>query len=370
MKTKLLFLITLCLVLAYNSIAQVKQNYVPGRLVVKVRRTPTNSAQSKSYQTTFWQQLPEAKNIKKVYTLRKKISQDLRKNSGKIPSSDIYILDFESGTDIKSLIQKYRSSGLFEYVELDYMAYHAGRKLNDILPNDQYFYNRQWSHYNDGTFNKMPATEDADIDMHLAWSIEKGDTAVVVAILDTGINPYHPEFSGRIWRNHAENPSIPEDNDRNGYYNDFYGWDFINNDNQPVDDNGHGTNVAGLLGAKGNNRLGYAGVDWNCRLMPCKVLDNQGGGSYSAIAEGIYYAVDHGAHIINMSLGGNNESQLLKDAIEYAHQNEVLVIASMMNFNNDELYYPAAYKSTLAVGATDADDSRSAPFFWEYHQWE
>lgn len=143
------------------------------------------------------------------------------------------------------------------------------------------------------------------------------------------------------------------------------GWDFANNDNSPIDDNGHGTNVTGIIGANGNNNLGYAGVDWNCKLMICKILDQNSWGYYSWWADGIYYAVDNGARVISMSVGGNNYSNLLNTAIDYAYNNGVTIIACMMNTNNNVIYYPAGFQNTIAVGSTNPDDDRSSPFFWD-----
>ncbi|MGB0897575.1 MAG: S8 family serine peptidase, partial [Flavobacteriaceae bacterium] len=142
------------------------------------------------------------------------------------------------------------------------------------------------------------------------------------------------------------------------------GWDFINNDNNPTDDHGHGTNVAGIVLASGNNAIGYAGVNWNSRVMICKALNSTNSGSYAAIAGSIYYAVDNGAKVISMSIGGSGNSVTLSDAIDYCYNNGVVLVACMMNFNNNVNYYPAAYTNVIAVGSTDPDDKRSNPFFW------
>ncbi len=275
-----------------------------------------------------------------------------------------YILKFTSEQEIEKLAKTYLGTGFFEYVEPNFMGKGSGQKsVSEIFPNDTYF-SRQWGLYNDGTFSLSPAVEDADIDMELAWDTEQGDTSIVVAILDTGVKLDHPELEGRIWANYNETVNGSDD-DGNGYVDDVMGWDFAYVDNNPMDDYGHGTNVTGIIGANANNHLGYAGVDWYCKLMICKVLDQNNWGYYSWWADGIYYAVDNGADVINMSLGGSSYSNLMDDAIDYAHSQGVIVVASMMNTDNNVVFYPVGYEQTIAVGSTNPNDERSSPFFWD-----
>jgi len=200
--------------------------------------------------------------------------------------------------------------------------------------------------------------------MEDAWGIEQGDSNIIVGIIDSGTKLNHPEFSGRIWKNYNDIPNNGIDDDANGFVDDVTGWDFANSDNDPSDDEGHGTNVAGIIGANGDNAIGYAGVDWNCKLMILKGIDNTNFGLYSWWAEAIYYAVDNGAKVLNMSLGGSGPSTTLEDAVDYALNNNVVVVVSMMNENTGEVYYPAGFNGVIAVGSTDADDNRSDPFFW------
>lgn len=280
------------------------------------------------------------------------------KLTGNKKEGDTYILELNSSKPIEKLIELYKKTGLFEYVEPNFVGNGHGFQNT---PNDNNF-NRQWSHYNDGTFSLSNSTIDADIDTDLAWDITQGDPNLIVAILDSGAKLDHPEFSGRIWLNTNENQN-GTDTDSNNYIDDINGWDFVNNDNDPTDDHGHGTNVAGIALASGNNNIGYAGVNWNSKIMICKILDNNNSGYYSWWAEAIYYAVDNGASVINMSVGGNGSSTLLENAINYAYNNNVPVVVSTGN-QNSVIQYPAKYTNAFAIGSTNSDDTRSVPFFW------
>jgi subtilisin family serine protease len=236
-------------------------------------------------------------------------------------------------------------------------------RVENILPNDPLL-NREYAVLNDGSFTKGKATPFADIQLAEAWQVEKGDSNVTVAVLDGGIQMNNPDFKGRIWTNKKEIPGNGIDDDHNGYVDDVNGWNFSDRDNDLTDRLGHGTNVASIIGADANNGIGYAGVDWNCKIMPLKVVDDQGHGDYGDWADAVYYAVNNGARVINMSLGGAAPSRKLKNAIEYAYQHNVVVVAAMMNTNSDTKYYPAAYPHVIAVGATGPDDNRATPFSW------
>ena len=286
------------------------------------------------------------KNKSKLFRVNKrldKINDSLKLNSFKIignkKDKNTFLLKFKNEVDIKSIIEVYIKTNLFEYVEPNYMV--KGHGLMQTTPNESFYLSRQWSHYNNGSFTLSPSTNDADIDTDLAWDITQGDPNLIVAILDTGLKLDHPEFSGRI----------------------VAGYDFVNNDSDPTDDFGHGTNVAGIALAKGNNSIGYAGVNWNSKIMICKVLDNTNSGYYSWWADAIYFAVDNGAKVINLSAGGSGSSTLLEEAINYAYDNNVSVVVSTGN-QNSTIQYPAKYTNAIAVGSTNSNDKRSNPFFW------
>ncbi|GAA4922861.1 S8 family serine peptidase [Actinoplanes utahensis] len=199
------------------------------------------------------------------------------------------------------------------YVQADPVA----KKL-DVTPNDPLF-----------TAGRQP--ELAQLKVPSAWDTTTG-AEVTVAVLDTGVTAYSTsDLHGKL---------LP-------------GYDFVNDDNSPTDDEGHGTMVSSLIAATPDNGVGMAGVCAKCRILPVKVLDGQGSGSHSEIAQGILYATQQGAKIINLSLGGYAGSAVLQNAVAWANARGVLVVAAAGNNGNNRVVYPAAYPDVLAVGATD-----------------
>ena len=328
-------------------------NHSENELIIKLKQNSNINLETIISEQKFSNLVLDSLN--KLYIVKKiKLTGNKRMNN-------TFILKFDNKQNISLLIKSYLKTGLFEYVEPNYIGKGHGVQ---VTPNDTYFSSRQWSHYNDGTFSLSTATADADIDTDLAWDITQGDPNLIVAILDSGLKLDHPEFSGRIWNNGNEVQN-GFDTDSNGYIDDANGgWDFANNDNYPADDHGHGTNVAGIALATGNNGIGYAGVNWNSKVMICKILDNTNSGYYTWWADAIYYAVDNGANVINMSVGGNGASTLLEDAINYAYSNNVPVVVSTGN-QNSVIQYPAKYSNAFAIGSTNSNDTRSVPFFWD-----
>ncbi len=204
-----------------------------------------------------------------------------------------------------------------EFVEYDYIA-----RIQQT-PNDPLFSSQGYL---------------SNIQVPQAWDITTGAISVTVAVLDTGVDANHPDLAGKV---------LP-------------GWNFVANTNNAMDDNGHGTHVAGIIGANGNNNQGIAGISWGARLLPIKVLDNTGVGTYSQVAEGIIYATDNGARVINLSLGGPSPSQVLANAVQYAQARGVLVVAAVGDSAAQGVYYPAALPDVIAVGATDSHNQLAA----------
>ncbi|MBE9179021.1 S8 family serine peptidase [Oculatella sp. LEGE 06141] len=181
----------------------------------------------------------------------------------------------------------------------------------------------------------------------------------VVAVIDTGVDYHHPDLQANIWKNVGDIPNNGIDDDGNGYIDDVRGWNFVNGNNDPMDWNGHGTHVSGTIAAT-NNKVGVTGVAYDAQIMPVKVLDDDGFGSYDAIARGIRYAVQNGADVINLSLGGSELGQAQKSALRLARQKGVVVV--MASGNERQIYgttrpnQPALASTIglgLAVGAID-----------------
>jgi thermitase len=275
------------------------------------------------------------------------------------------VLEFKTPIDIQKAIESYKNTGKFEYVEPDFIGHGDGVQecSPDIVPNDTYF-SRQWGLKNDGTFTLTSSVTGNDIKAVDAWDITTGSTKNIICILDSGCKLDHPEFTGRIWQNSKEIANNGIDDDKNGKIDDIQGWDFANNDKDPTDDHGHGTNVTGILGASGNNSIGYSGVDWKSQLMVIKALDANNSGLYSWWESGIYYAVDNGAKVINMSVVGNSNSSSLEAAVNYAWNKGVIIVACMGNDNVGVSRYPASFNNLIAVGSVNPNGKRSVPFSW------
>ena len=203
---------------------------------------------------------------------------------------------------------------------------------------------------------------DADIDAPFAWDITQGSGSTVVAVIDTGVNFAHPDLAANMWVNADEVPGDGVDNDNNGYVDDFHGYDFINGDGNPMDDQGHGTHVAGTIGAVGNNGIGVTGINWNVQIMALKFLGPDGSGTSSDAIEAIHYAVTNGATVSNNSWGGDPPSQAMRDAIAFARSAGHIFVTAAGNGNafavgqdNDVTpFYPASYNldNVIAVAAT------------------
>jgi subtilisin family serine protease len=310
----------------------------------------------------------------------KKIEKLFELNNGnehlynKLGMSRIYefYIDDSAQRDMKKIVFDYDTDENVEYCELNYIGRAAGKLgtgktvINTVIPNDEMF-NKQWYLKNDGsikpTSRRDPKIE-ADINMVKAWDIETGSEEVIIAICDSGIRDDNPDLKGNMWINNKEIPHNRRDDDGNGYVDDYRGWDFANDDSSPEDGFGHGTNIASVIGAGTNNTIGFAGINHNSKLMNCKNLSDDNYGEYSWWAESIQYAVDNGANIINMSEGGDDYSQTLKTAVDYANESGVLIVAAMMNRGNNNDYYPASLDGVFAIGATDSDDRRCERFTW------
>ncbi len=268
--------------------------------------------------------------------------------------SGLYEMTLAPGVSVQDALSAYRVDARVLYAEPNYRVQLQGA----VSTNDARF-GSMWNLNNVGQTGGRP---DADIDAPEAWGITTGSGRVIVAVIDTGVDFRHPDLAPNMWVNPREIPGNGRDDDGNGYVDDIYGWDFANNDNNPWDDNGHGTHVAGTIGAVGNNGIGVVGVIWNVRIMALKFLDANGNGYTSDAIRALNYAVANGATISNNSWGGGGHDQALANAIANARNAGHIFVAAAGNngANNDSVpYYPANYAldNVVAVAASDMHDN-------------
>ncbi len=237
----------------------------------------------------------------------------LIKKTGSFKKDDFVVLKHKNPT---AILEELKNEPGVVYAEQNGYAYMA------IVPNDQY-YPYMWNM--------------VKINMPTAWDISTGSGAIV-AVIDTGIKQTLADL---------ENTHF------------MAGYDFVNLDHDPTDDQGHGSHVTGTIAQSTNNNIGVPGIAYDCTIMPVKVLNSTGRGTYDQIANGISYAADNGAHILNLSLGGVSTSTALKNAVDYAWNKGCLVVCAAGNNNSTAPFYPAAYTNSFSVGATNYNDRRA-----------
>jgi subtilisin family serine protease len=283
-------------------------------------------------------------------------------------ASGLTVVKLPEGMSVADACIQFNQSANVLYAEPNYKY-----KLLAV-PNDPMFPDI-WGMDNTG---QTGGTEDADVDAPEAWDIQTGSPDIIIAVTDSGIDYTHPDLADNMWVNSAEMRGSPDvDDDGNGYVDDIYGYDFAgavardadDDDSDPIDNHFHGTHVAGIIGAVGNNGMGVTGVCWNVKLMALKVFADDYNVEpevfISEAVEAIGYAVDNGAKIINASWGGNFHSQALYDAIRDAGNAGVLFVTAAGNdFGSDNdvnPVYPASFNldNIISVMSTDHDDQRS-----------
>ena len=273
-----------------------------------------------------------------------------KKGSQIASSTDKYFLaqlESEGRQAVIDTIASLESHPQVEYVEPNYTI------RVSLTPDDTY-YSMLWG---------LHSQSDRDIDAPEMWNHFQGSNSIMIGVIDTGIDYNHPDLQQNIWTNPGEIPGNGIDDDNNGFIDDVHGYDFVNNDGDPMDDNGHGTHCAGTIGATGNNSLGVAGVMWNSQMVALKFLNAQGSGSTANAIRAINYAAMMDIPITNNSWGSSTYSQALKDAIEASDK---LFIAAAGNDadNNDSIgSYPASYNldNIISVAASNSNDE-IAPF--------
>lgn len=308
------------------------REYVTGEIIVKFRGS-TGAAAASHYKSMY--------SIKAIETFE---------------NTEIRQQQLPDNMTVEQAIDLYNADPDVEYAEPNYVY----RQM--ATPNDTYK-GILWGLHNTGqVVNGTSGTFDADIDAEEAWDLNTGSTQVVVAVIDSGVDYNHPDISANIWTNTGEIASNGIDDDGNGYIDDVKGWDFVHDDNTPMDVTGHGTHVAGSIAARGNNAYGITGVSWQASIMPLRFINAAGYGTTADAIQAIEYAEANGAMVINNSWGGTSYSAALKSAIDAT--SAVVVCSAGNSGNNLDVTpeYPAAYSSAniISVAATDQNDSLAA----------
>lgn len=286
----------------------------------------------------------------------------LFRRSSRDRTPDLEVIELPRGRR-DQVLAALRASGLVDYAEPDF------RMKALIEPNDFRFYDgSQWNLKNTGMYG---GTAGADIDAPAAWDLRNSASNVIVAVVDTGVRLTHEDLRGNLWTNPGETgidragrdrATNGVDDDGDGYIDDVHGINAINQSGNPNDDYGHGTHVAGIIGATGNNSVGIAGVAWRVRLMALKALDSTGEGSISDVIECLDYARAHGARVVNASWGSYQfTSQALRDAIAALRDAGIIFVAACGNSagdNDANPLYPASYEfdNIVAVAASTRSD--------------
>ncbi len=249
----------------------------------------------------------KADDIKKI--IESINGEIISKDDDPLTKIGYYNIRVPEGTDIESLAKSLVEQQGVKVAEPNFVV-----RSKSVVPNDPLF-SYQWG-------------LDA-IEAPKAWEIQRGEPSISVAILDTGVDTTHPDLAGVVIR----------------------GWDFIANNDETMDEHGHGTAMAGIVAATMNNEEGIAGVASGTRILPVRVLDSTGMGTYIDVARGLIYAADQGVQVINLSFGGYGYSNALGDAVEYAHSSGAVLVAAGGNEDTNEPIYPAAYPNVIAVSA-------------------
>lgn len=285
-----------------------------------------------------------------------------------------YLVEVPIG--IATAIEKMQGLAVVENAEPNYIVsaidesndpYYQGTVTDDVNAD-------LWGTYSDdATISTSVTTNEFGSQAEKAWYEGKtGSSGVIVGIIDAGIDPTHEDLQGNIWENPNETPNDGIDNDGNGYKDDTYGWNFVSNTNNPMDDNNHGTHVSGTIGAKGGNAKGVAGICWNIKLIAAKFLSASGSGTTANAVKAVDYITDlksanPGIVATNNSWGGGSKSRELESAIKRANTANILFIAAAGNSNADMNFkpnqaYPACYvvPNIIAVASLDKDGARSS----------
>ena len=279
--------------------------------------------------------------------------------------TNLEVIEDEDGKDAESMIAQYRSLPEVEYAELnsEIKLDHEDGGHRHVHADDEMF-SRQWGLFNSG---QNGGTAGADISAMRAWAVTKGSDQVVVAVLDSGVDYSHPDLANNIW---SRPPIImayrDDDLTPKGPVDDVHGFNVVEDNGDPMDDNGHGTHCAGIIGAEGGNGIGIAGVNWNVKIMPLKFMDAEGTGTTKDAIEAINYVIDRkragvNVRVISASWGSTAKSRALEDVIRKAYEEGILFVAAAGNSSSDNdqtPHYPSSYNlgNVISVAAVNRKD--------------
>lgn len=323
---------------AKSSYAPSSDNYVPGEVLLKFKKGTSHGAANSA---------------------NSKVQAVLMENPGR---SEIHHVKLPGNTSVEQAIEEYMKDPNIEFAEPNYI-----RRIQ--ASSSEYAY--LWAIQNTGQLvNSFAGTTDADMDVLTFWNNTNNATtsasSIIIAVVDTGVMWSHVDLVNNIYANTVDTAEDSIDQDANGYTDDIRGWDFVNSDNDPVDDNGHGTHVAGIIGADGGNAKGMTGVMQDVQIMPLKACNSSGTCATASIIDAIDYATDRknrgeNVRVINLSLGGSDYSASEYTAINQARIAGILVVAAAGNSgtdNDQSPVYPASYDldNIISVAATDQED--------------
>ena len=300
-------------------------------------------------------------NIKRLFpdTQMKRIAQSSEPSPASKNLQNMFIAKVSGNKNISEVIKELNADPLVKYAEPNYPIQLCATP-NDPLLNSQWYLNNTGQTYKTSAGTFVSGTIGADI----GWldSYEAGElpeNEIIIAVIDTGTDYTHVDITNRMWRNVDEIINGIDD-DFNGYVDDIYGTDIANGDGNPIDDNGHGTHVAGTIAAQTDNGIGVAGVCPGAKIMALKVFDAAGRGNSANGIAAILYAVNMGAKVINCSWGGSAPQQALQDAIIYANDNGCAVVCAAGNNGANMKFFPAGYEGSTAIAATDSNDEKAS----------
>lgn len=274
------------------------------------------------------------------------------------------VIEDEDGKNADDIVAQYRELPEVEYAEAnsEIMLDHDDGGHKHVHADDEMFF-KQWGLFNSG---QQGGKEGADISAMRAWAVTKGSDTVVVAVLDSGVDYSHPDLASNIWVRPANVRAYQDDDLTDGLVEDVHGFNLVDDDGDPMDDNGHGTHCAGIIGAEGGNGLGIAGVNWNVKIMPLKFMDAEGTGTTKDAIEAINYVIDRkragvNVRVISASWGSTVKSRALEDMIRKAGDEGILFVAAAGNSSsdNDKMpHYPASYElsNVVSVAALNRND--------------